>query len=176
MKKLILAFALVLSTTMMFAQETRNSSDKDNGLSAFELQVSPGFLFLPKLNANWYFTEKMILRLEAPAVGYGSIKRAIAGEEIEVAAFLEMRKYERNKLFTSHGPTLAFQYTNFEYSEASSEIRAGYNLGLGYRMSEHFTAGTYVSPYISISEGDVDYLHGRLFAGALGNVYLAYRF
>jgi hypothetical protein len=122
----------------------------------------------------------MILRLSSPSISFGSISRAISGEQYGARTFLEFRKYFNDKYYISHGPEVGFFSTReTDISGAtyrSNQGRVGYNLGAGFRYKERVTAGTYINPYFSFGDDGTSFNHGRLFAGTLSNIYVAYRF
>ena len=176
MKKLFL-FAMMFASVSIFAQNDNNDKNKNkasNKLSAFELQVTRGGFF-PDLSLNFYLKERTILKVSALKAGFVNFGDASNNSAAEMRTFLEFRKPVRQgKVFISHGPEVGYAYKNGEFDNHT--FRVGYNIGAGYQINRHFTAGSYINPYISVNESGVDFLHGRLFSGALSNIYLAYRF
>ncbi len=149
-------------------------------LKRLELQASRGSLFRPKVSANIYLSEKYILRVIAPTISLRGIRDLVDGSDVEVSTFLEYRNYKTPKAYLSYGPAVGVRsYTTNDFEEGLSrttEGRVGFNFGGGYRASNHLTVGTYINPYMSFSEDGVQLNQGRLFAGMLTNIYVAYRF
>ncbi len=175
MKKYLLSFAMLFLGMSLFAQVSKRSS-KAKDLSPIELQITRGGL-VPDLGVNFYMKPNLLLRVDAlHADNYFNDAANQVLVKRRVGAFLEMRKYKRNSAwFYSHGPAIGYEFSTGPETFTGHELQAGYNLGMGYRINKHFTAGTYISPYVGFNEGGVDYLHGRLFLGTLSNIYLAYR-
>ena len=190
MKNLILLFALLTSTFSLMAQNatkvnhiTKNSIKAKNGdkkLSKFELQGTRGTFFVPRINANVYLKENTILRFASPSLSYGTISDLVTGNKYELNTFLEFRKYKSNKVFLSHGPAVGFRNVRTidsdGFTQRENEYSVGYNLGGGYRLNKHLTAGTYFNPHVTFGDNEVQVRQGRLFAGILSNIYVAYRF
>lgn len=176
MKKLFL-FAMMFATVSIFAQNDNNDKNKNkasNELSAFELQATRGGWF-PDFGLNFYLKERTILKVSALKGGFVNFGEASHNSVAEIRTFLEFRKpIGQGKVFLSHGPEVGYAYKSGEFDNHT--FRMGYNIGAGYQINKHFTAGSYINPYISLNESTVDFRHGRLFSGALSNVYLAYRF
>lgn len=189
MKNLILLFALLTSSFTLMAQtlttvnhESKNlikSKDSDKELSKFELQLNRGFL-LPRLSANVYLKENTILRFTSPSISLGTFANVATGSKYELNTFLEFRKDLKGRAFLSHGPAVGFTNERIEDAEGfidrQTQVRVGYNLGVGFKASKHITAGTYINPHVSFGDNGVSITHGRLFAGTLSNIYVAYRF
>ncbi len=188
MKNTILIFALFMfafgltAQTVEYGKEEslsilKNTKEKKD-LSKFELQLNRDGL-LPSVSANIYLKENTLLRVSSPSLSYRNMRGLISGDDIELNTFLEFRKYKTDRLFISHGPAIGFsseRYSSIEGPVRENEARVGYNFGGGVRLSNHFTGGTYINPYVSFGDNGISLRHGRLFAGAIGNIYLAYRF
>lgn len=176
MKKLILSFALLFSTALIFAQDAKTSKSESK-LTPIEIQLSYGGI-IPDIGINFYLKPTTLLRIDAlKSNKYYSDSEDQQLTRRRVGAFLEMRKYRKNRgTYFSHGPSIGYEFSTGDDVFTGQELQVGYNLGFGYRITKHLTGGTYVSPYVGINEGGVDVLHGRLFVGALSNIYIAYRF
>ena len=159
-----------------FSQSSRKAVKKSD-LSPYEVQITRGGL-IPDIGVNFYLKPNLLLRVDAiDADKYFSNSQNDYLVKRRVGAFLESRKYKRNSAwYFSHGPAVGYEFSTGKETFTGHELQVGYNLGMGYRMNKHFTAGTYINPYVGINEDGVDYLHGRLGIGALSNLYLAYRF
>lgn len=158
-----------------FAQKANRSSDVKE-LTPVEFQLTRGGL-VPDVGVNIYLKPNLLLRVDA--LHANNYFNAVVNETLvkrRVGAFLEMRKYKRNSAwYFSHGPAIGYEFSTGPKTFNGQELQAGYNFGMGYRINKHFTAGSYISPYVGFNEGGVDYLHGRLFLGTLSNLYIAYR-
>lgn len=187
-KSILLILAICFISLQSFAQnsktnrklksETSTKTSKVDEWNAkrspFEIELTKGG-WIPNISANWYITEKTILKLTALDVPFVDLGKTNSAAALEIGAFLEFRKYGTNRIYFSHGPALG--YERIKGIEEDKDIfKMGYNAGVGYRISKALTAGTYISPYAAISSDSVDFTHGRLFLGTFQNIYLAYRF
>jgi hypothetical protein len=188
MKNLLLILALVTFTfsvnaqsvsTVNYSKNIIKDKNPDKKLTKFELQLTRGGILRPDISANVYLKENTILRVTSPSLTYNNLVGFATGNRMELNTFLEFRKYVGERNFLSHGPALGFssnKYEDFDGTYRVNELTAGYNFGVGRRINKHITVGTYINPHISIGSDGVDVLQGRLFAGALSNIYLGYRF
>lgn len=176
MKKAIFTFVLSTLSLFLFAQTDEVAENKkEKKLTPIEIEINKGGLIIPDIGLNFYLSEKTILRIQSARAGYAQMGNTVSHSVAELSAFLEFRKYTGEKLFLSHGPTAGYAFKKRDNID-SHYAKAGYNFGVGYRISKHLTGGTYISPYVSFEDGDITVLQGRIFTGALSNIYLAYRF
>lgn len=174
MKKLLFSLVLSTFTLLSFAQADDEPVKKEK-LTPIEIEINKGGFLFPDLGVNFYLTEKTILRVQSFDGQFFSFGNNTPNSVLGLSTFLEFRKFTGKKLFLSHGPTTGYAYKN-NNDIKSHAVKVGYNFGVGYQISDHLTGGTYISPYVSYEDNQIDVLHGRLFSGALSNIYLAYRF
>ena len=177
MKKSILIFALSLIFAVSYGQSEKRSESNES-LTPFELQISKGGFIIPAVKANFYFSDKTILRVTSPNVKLSTFRPSNYKNNFDVGVFLEFRKKSKKwPVYFSTGPAIGYNFDrNLETEEITNTFRAGYNFGVGTHIGNHITAGTYINPYVSYDGDSFDILHGRFFVGSLTNLYIAYRF